>query len=408
MVAIVQSNPYACLSRKIGYSVGLEFLLRNVKCLAEQYADKKELTLSDWVSMVKDTFGRREGKKPAWVDIANFFSALNLIRIIGNELHVLYGLEALSIIRRFLGDQESAWEPALRIALLEFVMEADGDVFTNCLASEFERESSRTRIASMVQCKWNAVSGVIINPGAQDRIWDLVSIRTQSVTGSPSGHKETANRNPFARRTEALQSTPRLNVFGSKKERIVEVQDSYLDKVLPTRKGWAKDFCLVTDAGLSEEGRKLLGNLAELGMATASGAFVFWPYRNELSMLRIDYCDIAATEITGWSLLKALVGAYGGETREGMPEMSNEEEDRYFEIIRRAYQLYRQGSAKRGSIRHQIPLYVLKPVLAAICFAQQTPFYDLTGFIDKEVRSAGRRFDLTNIRGTEGGLSLRS
>ena len=58
MAVIVQSDPHQMLIRKVGYSVGLESLVERASALANMYADKKRITLSDWRDLVANVFHR--------------------------------------------------------------------------------------------------------------------------------------------------------------------------------------------------------------------------------------------------------------------------------------------------------------------------------------------------------------
>lgn len=396
MAAIVQSNPYQVLSRKIGYSVGLEYLCRNVKTLVEFYSRTGRVSLIDWRTMVDVDFGR---KGQAYEHIANFYSTLNLIKIIGNELHPLYGLDVLSIIRRYLHD-DTAFDIALRIALSHFVIEADGDIFLNALSASFDREETRKQISAAVEAKWGLLRNAFVNPAIQSRIWDLVSIRSQPATKSGSSEKKSEG-SPFAKRTQPLSMTARRPESASEKY-VVDVPDSYLDKIIPTRKKWAEDFAYFDSNGLTPTGATLLRQFAQLGMKTENGAMAFWPYSHELAPLRIDYKALKAIPIENWNVLCALAVANGASISDKI-----ESENELLDFMKTVFDLYRTGSAARGSIRHQVPIYVMKPVLVSIFTAEHRSIPPLPVFIDSEIRGTTRRFDVTNVRGTEGALVFR-
>src|SRR5688572_15224563 len=113
MAVIVQVDPFDRLIRKIGYSVGLEDLVKRVAMLAALYAKEGVITAAAFRDLVKNDFGRAEN---AVEHFANFYSQLNLVRAIAWEhsgalnqrksvaipkaLEVLYQLDTLSILRR--------------------------------------------------------------------------------------------------------------------------------------------------------------------------------------------------------------------------------------------------------------------------------------------------------------------
>ena len=396
MAAIAQSNPYSILSRKIGYSVGLEFLLRNVTALVALYSEKKRLSITDWRAMVERDFGR---KGPAYEHMANFFSTINLIKLIGNEVHPLFGLEVLSILRRYLKVDE-AYNRALRVVLSQFLIEADGDIFLNALEASFEREGTRKRISSMVSTKWTALRRAFVNPAIQDRIWELVSIRSQPSTQN-QGDESPRHASPFAKRTKPLSAAMRRPEPSANKY-VVDVQDSYLDKILPTRKKWAEDLGYFDGSGISKPGFLLLERLSALGMKTENGAMVFWPYTHDLAPLRIDHHALLAVPIENWAVLSGIAIAHGATFLDDITF-----EDELLDLMRKVYELYRSGSEARGSIRHQVPIYVMKPAIVGILVGEQRPIPSLPQFIDAEIRGTSRRFDFTNVRGTEGALVFR-
>ena len=396
MAAIAQSNPYSILSRKIGYSVGLEFLLRNVTALVALYSEKKRLSITDWRAMVERDFGR---KGPAYEHMANFFSTLNLIKLIGNEVHPLFGLGVLSILRRYLKVDE-AYNRALRVVLSQSLIEADGDIFLNALEASFDREETRLRISAMVKTKWMALRRAFVNPAIQDRIWDLVSIRSQPSSQAQFGESP-SNASPFAKRTRPLSAAIRRPESNNQKY-VVEVQDSYLDKILPTRKKWAEDLGYFDGSGISQSGLLLIAQLSALGMKTENGAMAFWPYTYDLAPLRIDHHALMATPIESWGVLSGIATANGATV---LDDLAFEAE--LIDLMREVYALYRLGSEARGSIRHQVPIYVMKPAIVGIFVGEQRPIPPLPQFIDKEIRGTSRRFDITNVRGTEGALVFR-
>jgi len=397
MAAIAQSNPYAALSRKIGYSVGLEYLLERVTALTTRYARERRLGMVDWRALVAEDFGRAKG--PAFEHIANFFSTLSLIRIVGNEVHPLYGLEILAILRRFFENDDAKFSVALRMVLSKLVIEADGDITLNALFAGFERDATRDRIAGMVQTKWEALSRNLTNPGIQDKVWELVSIRSQG--SDRIGEGQSGGGGPFAKRTQPLAAALRRRE-PREKERRIEVPDSYLDKILPTRKGWATDLNFFENGNLTDRGTLLLSRLGTLGLAAPNGSYVFWPYPHELAPLRISASDLGFKEVEDWGLLTTIAGVFGATIANAV-----DDEDALISLMRHCYDLYKTGSEGRGSIRHQIPLYVLKPVIAGIALGDGTAVPPLPSFVSKEIRGEVRRFDFTNIRGTEGALVFR-
>ncbi|MCA3034212.1 MAG: hypothetical protein ING33_03235 [Rhodocyclaceae bacterium] len=399
MAATVQFDAYVTLSRKIGYSVGLENLVHRVGELVKLYVGSESgVRISDWKHLVEEGFQR---KSPGFEHIANFFAALGLIRLTNNELHALPRLEVLSILARHFEDNEQRFDLAMRFVLLLSLIEADGDIFLNCIAADFERELARTRIAEMVDSKWTALKQLIHNPTAQSRIWDIISIRKQAT---PATRAAPAKVSPFAARLAPLDSSLRA----PKPEptiRIAEVQDSYLDKVLPTRKGWARDLGLIdADGTLTALGRSLLENLDTCGLRAECGCYRFWSYPHELNVVRLTYEELCSRRVDEWTVSTAAYQSLGGAVLQPDAEF---DESELIEYMRDWYALYRTADLVRGAIRHQIPIYVIRPVLQGVYLAEGWKIPDFPAFVQREIAGRVRRFDVTNVRGTEGALTFR-
>lgn len=399
MAAIVQPDPYQLLSRKIGYSVGLEYLARNTKELVSIYASHRKITYSDWRALVENVF-KRGGN--SHFHIANFFSSINLIKIIGNELYVQYGLDALSILYRLLEHDMALYDKAQAVVLSQLILEADGDIFINALASSFEREATRQNIAGMIDCKWNKLKSAFSNPAIQDKVWDLVSIRSSSSNlGAQAAGKSGEQRSPFARRTTPLVAEL-SRPTSIRPAKTVDVPDSYLDKVLPTRKGWAQDLGYFEDTKRTEAGDRLLDELAALGLQDNNKAFAFWPYARELAQLQLNPMTIGCLSLDSWPIVQAVVKA-----KSGALSAEKELDDDLLGLLREVFELYRSGSEDKGSIRHQLPIYIVKPVVAGLSCSTDRPLPDIPEIISSEITGVRRRFDFVNIRSTEGALVFR-
>src|SRR5262245_48238443 len=98
MAVIIQDDPYKLLMRKIGYSVGLENLLRNAKDLTQLYVSEKGISYGAWQSLIQGTWKRKNAAE----HFANFYASINLLRVNGTNVQALSALDALSIVYRSL------------------------------------------------------------------------------------------------------------------------------------------------------------------------------------------------------------------------------------------------------------------------------------------------------------------
>lgn len=400
MADIAPRDPYQSLIRKIGYSVGLEHLLQRTLRLAELYAEHCSLSLTTFKDLVEIEFKR----KNAVQHFADFYGELRLVRLIGNSIHALHRLETLSILKRYLRGDDTAFVAAARIVLAQAILEADGDIFLNGLASDFEPQSFKWALTEMVEQKRRAISNVIKSPSALKRVYSVIDIKNQpSHKGKEGveGRDEPASR--FARRTVPLDSTRRTSLLSETISNEIHVPDDYLRKVPATRKGWAQDLGLFVDGRKTTRGTGLLDALdTSLRVKQDTGCYIMWPYPRELAQLRIRPEDIQAVEISPWLVLCAIAEGFSDITVEN----PTKERDYTHVIVqlREFHQLYREGSVSYGSIRHQLPLYIAEPCLVAVCAAQLQPIPPLPAIIDSEAKRAFRRINRIVISGTEGGV----
>jgi len=76
------------------------------------------------------------------------------------------------------------------------------------------------------------------------------------------------------------------------------------------------------------------------------------------------------------------------------------------ELLVHFQKLYKDGNVDKGSIRHQLPLYLAQPCLAAVACAAGETIPPLPEILEGEFKKPKRKVNLVNIRGTEGGLAF--
>jgi len=397
MAATVQSNPYFSISRKVGYSVGLEYLVKRVSCLVDKYDSAGSISLAEWKHIVEEDFGRRgiksSGSLAPYEHIANFLSALNFIKIQGRDLIILPNLDAAAIIKRLAADDDS-FKLGLLSLITFAVLEADGDIFTNLLEADFERVAARANLLEMISAKWDCYSRAVTTPAGLDRIWDAVSIRSQlgKPTTGPAGG------GVGLRRTVSL--TEALRRPAPSPQKVPEVQDSYLEGVITTRKSWARDLGLVEDNTKTARSQRLLTSLRSKGFGLANGGFALWPYDFEVVQVRLD--GRSPVRADSWDLLSAVHDAFSLRSNAQCVEGEG-----LFDLVRSIYEAYRASSRALGMIRNQLPLYVLKPTLVAMSAASGNALPNLFDFLHAEVRDPRRRINKVSIRGTEGAITIK-
>lgn len=388
MAAIVQHDPYQNLIRKIGYSVGLESLLERVLSLVDSYVALRGLSLVAFRELVENEFKR---KKNAWEHFADVYGTLNLVKLVGTGIHPLHNLETLSILRRYLTDNDAVFISAAKIVLTQAILEADGDIFLNALASDFEPQSFKLLVVEMVKKKRQLIRNVIKSTGALKKIYSIIDIKSQpSQKGRHASELVENNVSKFAKRTESLDIVKRTTPLSDGISEEVDVPEDYLRKVPVTRKGWAEDLSLFENGQKTVKGSNLLEMLDKyLHAKQETGCYVLWPYSKDLAQLQIRPKDIGSPDINPWLLICAIAKGIGNVDVE--PYDSKRDYSQVMAQLKEFHRLYQRGNITYGSIRHQLPLYIAEPSIVALYSANLQSIPPLPDIVDAEAKenSAG-------------------
>jgi len=402
MVAIVPDDPYQCLMRKIGYSVGLENLLERVRALTDLYVAQRRLSYAAFQQLVETSYAR----PGATQDFADFYGQLHLLQVAWKTAYPLYTLDTLSILRQYLANDEAAFSSAAGIVLLYSIIEADGDIFLNALAAEFDAMRFKILAENMISKKRQSIRRVIQSPVMLEKVDRIIDIQSQPSNRGNRRGEAADGESKYRKRTEALDmSQKRTKPLADGRDNAIVISDDVLKKIPRTRKAWAEDFGLFYKSGITEKGQNLLNVLDnELSLKQDSGCYICWPYSSDLAKIRIEPEKIGATRYAPWDLLVA--------TAKGMENVEvktfNDKGD-YSEIIallKDFYRLYQEANVERGSIRLQLPLYIAQPCLVGLFSAKCEDIPSLPEIIDVEVKKEVRRVERVAIRETEGGITF--
>jgi len=414
MAVIVQADPYQVLSRKIGYSVGLEKLLSRVTELVEVYVRDKSLSFVSFNDLVENSLrsskARRPGRTPPAEHRANFYGTLNLVRLIGREVEPLYQLDSLSILWRLFPDEREKFIAASQVVLTQALVEADGDIFLNGLLAEFQPARMKALLESMQESKLRQLKSVFHTPQLYERISQIVAIKNQSERTSAKGpSSRSIAEGRFAKRDVPLASLRRQSALRRGNLGIDSISEDYVNKVSVSRKGWATDLGLFNDREKQRttRGQALLDVLVERVLATNADqtAVMFWGYETELQKLRIEPKDLGARICEPWDLLGSIADAMAVENKLSSPPNGDET----IEFLRGVFKMYKETNPARELIRNSLPLYVAEPVLAAWCVATGRRLPALRQILEREYKSKGaRRVQQMIIRGTSGALFFMS
>jgi len=406
MEAIAQDNSLQGLFRRIGYSVGLEHLFSRAILLSEMYAKERDLSITSFTKLIDEEFKRKTTGKTI-EEFANVYATLKLIKKAGLGIHPLQNLEALSILNRYFENDRNSFLRAARIITINAILEADGEIFLNALDADFNPQIFKEKIENTIQTKRQLIRKVIKSPIAVRKIYSIIDLKTQpgsGIDGTKSIARESKDR--FEIRQESLDSFRRNTQITEELDESITVTDDYLRKVPITRKGWAEDLGLFNKGAKTIEGKKLLESLdVNLHLKNDFGCYIFWPFSSELEKFRIDPTTIGAMKITSWHLLCAIASGVSNISQLAFEESNDYSE--LIDLIERIDNLYKEGNAAYGAIRHQFPLNIIEPYVVAFCYALNKDIPPLPEIIEAEGKRDIRRFNIGFITGTEGGLLFR-
>jgi hypothetical protein len=392
MVATARSDPYAALSHKIGWSVGLEYTFERVRRLVEIYAEAGDLTYGMWSELVSKEWGLKN------FHITDFFGSIDLISASGRTLYVLPTLDVLSILWKAVPPERR--DDALRFVLaVRFVLD-DGDIFLNCLASEFEPEATRSALVAMGTHKIAALKKVFPSSAVQSKVFKLVKVDTQPTNKGSQGK---VGESLTSRRLEEL--THRTASLSAAPSEEITVSDDYLRKAVGRRRDWAVSLGLATDKGeLTDKGRTFLNNLRSAGFAAPNGAFVVWPLRYQFQRLAIKPADLGAPDLNMWLFLAVLHNAMGGLIDTRMDENSLTE---IIDFLSRCYQTYRRTNKGTAILKNELPTYVAYLTYLARCYAKNEQALDVPALIETDRNSPEQRVLLRPSQNSDGSLTIR-
>lgn len=407
MAATARFELYNGLVRKIGYSVGLEYLTERVHDLVELYVSHGNVDGADWNHLI-ESWGRRSS---AGQHIADVYAQLALIRRQNNFIQVLPALEVLGML--FTESEEPGVSPdqdtqasALSFILAQKVLEADGDIFLNALSADFDPAGLSQKLQELIQHKRTKVKPLFRQAAVIRRVMESISIRNQTeAAGKPK-------RLSYAEQSRLLGTMggPQSPTAIEWSDQEIFISDDYLEKICLTRRNWAEELGLYDKATRrkSELGSELLRAAAQIGLAfeASSGtSYSFWPYGYELRRMGIPPDEIGVADNSAWRLLAMLVDLFVPRRASSRSTSAKADREHILSDLSRAQHLYRTVS-RRGVIRHDLPLFIAEPALAFWMKRRGQELPDLREFLRSEFARKDRRVDFVMIRGTEGGLRL--
>lgn len=394
MADTLQSKQLDKLVRRIGYSVGLEEPVDRITKLVEIYVQEGDINLALWKKLVKEGYGRKisddlevakwagnkktQKKLGAEDHFADFYSELNLIFRRNNQIFPLYGLDILSILRRYYLHSDDKYREAIKSLLLLFFLEADGDIFLNCLLGDFNKIPTEDNLIKMFTTKKNAYLNAFISPYSRNKLLSIFKVQTSA-----------SQNNPFERRSIA------------KNEEII-IPEDYISKILPSRKGWATQLNLVSDSGALEElGKRLIEFLKRTQIVKDSYA-AFYAYSETHKILFIDEKKHGIIPLDRKEFTRKFFASYfNRDSLTSVEPPATDGTQFIYDLLNQVMEFYRSGNIAKGMLRHQLPFQIIFPIFYIISNLDNLPNYNLETFLAEEQKSLSRKLDVINLRGVE-------
>lgn len=389
MLATAPSSDFTPFMRKIGYSVGLEFLLDRVRAFGVVYGDAEVFGYGDVVRLVQKDWGLKT------LNVLDVFRSLGVVSVKNGEVAILEMGDALAVTWR---DRDNIdYESASAFYLTHAIVSADGDIFLNALASGFDEEGFRQSIERMIEHKWSILETRFSTADLRRRFYKAVNIELQANnSGSRGGQGRGLGLPPVG---SPLGHGP---LSGPVSRPAIQLSADYLRKTLVTRRAWALALGLADAAGNpTSQGRNLLNAVSDAGFGGPS-CIAMWPLDHEVYPTGIGSGDYYP-RLDSWSFM--VVVAKGlGLIDEPVPWGAGVHE-RAINDVERWFSLYWSINQSKRMVRNQMLGRVLYRLEIAKSLGQAP--LPLPTVFDREMESDSPRLTARRSREAELAIALR-
>jgi len=363
MVGTAQVDNFGVFIKKIGYSVGVEALLRRAIDFGERYASVASFRDSDWNWLVHEKWNLKTA------NVGDVFAALGIAKVQNREVFPGPIGEALGITRKLL-DVQSEYEQACKLLVALAIVDADGDIFLNALRSKFHKGETAKALMSMVRAKRYALFELFKSARDRESVATAVSIerqRTNKGGGSPGGLSGIAKGAPLSERVQGLGLPQRTDINA-----VDAPSADYLHKITVSRRGWAESLGLFRGDDLTDEGFRFLSTASQSGLSCKDGTCCVWPTKFEVEANQFDHRGLDALSLlTTWQFQEIVFRALGGVASKAEP--TTKEIDELARGIVEIYHAYRELSQHRNMIRNEVSSQIVMSVFLACAYVAKKP-----------------------------------
>lgn len=390
MVATVLRDPFTSLIRKVGYSAGLESTRSRLADLVELYARDREVTTAAWRNLVESQWGLKTH------NIADVFSALNLLTVNQGAVDIQFGLDGLAIAK--LNCAEGSFSDAADAIFCVLILIADADIFLNCLSVDFEPEAVREVLLKMVASKRALAYEAIRLGGLREKVNRIINIEAQRTNRGSASSGRGVN---LLTRTQPLAGT--AGPLSPSPDAEPKISDDYLRKVPPKRRDWAKSIGLYGEQGKTERGVKLLEALSAKGIRNNDGSYGFWPFEPELTALHLTPSSAPWPTVSFEQLCDIVEGIF----RPAAGQLPLLDDDDQFATFLDAFKAYKSLNTPKSALRGELPLRVAR-LFQLGWNVTSNHRLSLTHLLSHESTLSRYRVETRSSRSHEGALILRN
>lgn len=362
MVGIAQPENFSPFLRKIGYSVGLENTLSRFSDFCRLYASVPQLKSSHWLSLVHDP--TRWNLKTG--NIADVFASLSIAQVSSQGVFAGPFGEAGAICVRILettAEQDEAFRHLLALAIVL----ADGDIFLNCLAAQFNVDDIPSRLVGMVLGKRQELFELFKSQAEREAVAGAITIERQR---SNKGGASKSSRLSVAASAGLAGGLAHL---GLPKPKDVHHMDApsgdYLRHILPSRREWARTLGLCDKNGaVNAQGWRMLECVGRAGFVFSSGEYSLRPTTFELERNRLSSIQQLMTcSPSTWDYVSLIARGLAptDPVSQGIAR-----DDELGAFTRRSFEAFREFAQDRRMVRNELPLLVALSAYMAFSRAQ--------------------------------------
>lgn len=367
MVVRARYSDFAIFMRKIGYSVGLEHTLARVGDFARLYGGSETITIGDVKRLLHAPPPDGWNLQPQNEHILDFLRSIEVLSVRGPDVGVLELGEALGILWKTL--PRHTFPEALRLLLIHELVLADGDIFLNALAAEFEEAAFTAAMGRLLEHKWSILEQTFQSTQQRAAIYKAINIEVQDnnpgsrgladARTGPLGAASTTRTGPLSAASAARPS--------------IRISPNYASKTLGRRRAWATSLGLAHDSGApTAAGEGLLQTLALAGYAGKS-CMSTWPLAHELEVPLFTSMRLPpqVPVRSSWDFMMLVgrgLGLFGAELRACLQA----DIDTLLNVIRTFHSL----NQSRSIVRNELPVRVAYRCLLAHSIGEpQVPDY---------------------------------